>query len=89
MSPQPAANTQSSAQRQIARAADLERKRAEIMKQVEANRKYLRLMDENDELTDQESEWLEVFYPLKEKGETRSKTEVEATRKLREQAREG
>ena len=91
MAPQPTAapaeRTQSPAERQIARAKTLEKQRAELMKKISDNREYLRLMDRNDELTDTQAEWLDVFYPEKEKGERRSKEEVEATRKAREAAR--
>lgn len=80
---------QTAAERQIARAKDLERQRGDLMDLITANRDYLRLMDKNDELTDEQGDWLDVFYPLKEKGEQRSKSEIEATRKAREEARKG
>lgn len=89
MSPQPTTVPQSAAERQIARAKSLEKERAELMERIAANRDYLRLMDKNDELTDAQGEWLDTFYPQKEKGEQRSKEDIEATRKVREEARKG
>lgn len=76
-------------ERQIARAEHLERENARLLKAVDANRKYLRLMDENDELTKAESAWLRDFYPQKAKGDKRSDDELDATRKVREAARKG
>ena len=73
--------------RQIERAMQLERDRASLLKRIDDNRKYLRLMDRNEELTTEQTEWLDRFYPEKEKGERRSKEEVEATRRAREAAR--
>lgn len=78
---------QTAAERQIARAMKLEKERAELGERISANRDYLRLMDKNDELTEDQGEWLDAFYPVKEKGEQRSKEEIEATRKVKEAAR--
>lgn len=78
---------QTPADRQIARAKELERRRGELMELITANRDYLRLMDKNEELTEEQGTWLDVFYPVKEKGEQRSKADVEATRKAKEEAR--
>lgn len=80
---------QTAAERQIDRAKDLERQRGALMELIAANRDYLRLMDKNDELTEEQGDWLDVFYPTKEKGEQRTKDEVEATRKAKEEARKG
>lgn len=77
----------SSAQKQILRAVRLEGERADVLKRVAANREYLRLMDENEELEDDEADWLEDFYPSKEKGAQRSNDEIERTRKVRAAAR--
>jgi hypothetical protein len=89
MSPQPTAPAaaQTSADRQIARAKSLERERAELQKRISANREYLRLMDDNEELTDDQADWLEAFYPQKEKGERRSQEDIGRTRKAKEAAR--
>lgn len=93
MSPQPTAApsadraAETSAQKQIRRAKELEKARGELQKKIGANRDFLRLMEANDELTEQEAAWLSVFYPLKEKGEQRSEEEIAATRKAREAAR--
>lgn len=91
MSPQPRAaqpaTEQTAAERQIARARDLERERAELQSRITKNRDYLRLMDSNEELTKEQGEWLDAFYPMKEKGERRSKEEIERTRKAKEAAR--
>lgn len=73
--------------RQIARAIELERQLDELRVKVGKNRDYLRLMDANEELSDDQSEWLDTYYPEKEKGARRSTDEIEATRKAREQSR--
>jgi hypothetical protein len=77
----------SSAQKQIARALRLEQERSETMKKIAANREYLRLMEENEELEDDEADWLDDFYPQKEKGQQRSEDEIERTRKAKAVAR--
>lgn len=83
-------NTQDSpAERQIARAKSLEKDRAELQKKIDANRRYLRLMEQNDELTTAQADWLDDFYPVKEKGERRSRDDIERTRKAKEDARKG
>lgn len=101
MSPQPAApaaapapdalkvpdGTNPMAERQIKRAMQLEFDRGELLKKINANREMLRLMAETDELSEPQEDWLDVFYPQKEKDTTRSVSEVEATRKAREAAR--
>jgi hypothetical protein len=79
----------SSAARQVERAKQLERDRDKLMKQIAANRTYLRLMAQNDELTNDQEDWLEDFYPTKEKGEQRSAEEIEATRRAKAAARDG
>lgn len=77
----------SSAQKQIVRAVLLERERSSTMKKIAANREYLRLMEENEELEDDEADWLDDFYPQKEKGQQRSEDEIERTRKAKAAAR--
>ena len=57
------------------------------MERIADNRNYLRLMDKNEALTAAQGEWLDKFYPLKEKGERRSKEDIEATREIRKEAR--
>lgn len=92
MSPQPKNQPvaeQTAAERQIERAKDLERQRAELGEKIAKNRDYLRLMDANEELTEEQGTWLDAFYPVKEKGERRSKEEIERTRKVKEEARKG
>lgn len=81
------ADKRTSAQKQVARARTLERERADVMKRISANREYLRLMEENEELTDDEGDWLDDFYPQKEKGQSRSDDEIERTRKAKAAAR--
>lgn len=89
MSPQPAVAppVETAADRQIARAKDLEKERFELSKRITANRDYLRLMDQNEELSSEQGVWLDTFYPLKEKGERRSKEDIDATRKAKLEAR--
>jgi len=77
----------SSAAKQITRAISLEQERADVMKRIADNRDYLRLMDRNEELDEDQAEFLDTFYPEKERGERRSKEDIEATRKARESAR--
>ena len=79
----------SSAAKQITRALSLEKERAELMRRISDNRDYLRLMDRNEELDDDQADFLDTFYPEKERGERRSKEAIEATRKAREAARKG
>jgi hypothetical protein len=76
-----------SADHQINRAKQLEKERANVMSKIGKNREFLRLMDDNGALTNDQSAWLKTFYPDKEKGSVRSAEEVELTRKLREAAR--
>lgn len=74
---------------QFLRAVDLENQRSEIQKQINSNREFLRLMAKNDALGDpQIAAWLKDFYPLKEKGSTRDRDEVERTRKAKAAARD-
>lgn len=89
MSPQPttAASDLTEAERQIQRAKDLEKEKAKLLERITANRDYLRLMDKNDALTTEQGEWLDQFYPLKEKGERRSREDIDATRKAKLAAR--
>jgi uncharacterized protein YegJ (DUF2314 family) len=82
-----AADDRTSAQKQIARALRLERERSEAMKKIAANREYLRLMEENEELDGDEADWLDDFYPQKERGQSRSDDEIERTRKAKAAAR--
>ena len=77
----------SSASRQIKRAITLEADRASIMREVSDNREYLRLMHRNKELNEDQVEFVETFYPEKERGSRRDKTDIEATRRAREAAR--
>lgn len=82
-----AANELADSHKQIGRAMDLEYDRAVLGEKITANRTYLRLMAENDELTEAQEDWLDDFYPQKEKGESRSDDEIDATRKAKEIAR--
>lgn len=71
---------------QFMRACNLEHQKAEVGKQINANRQFLRIMDDTDTLNDDLSEWLETFYATKNDGENRSKDEVQVTRKNHEAA---
>jgi len=71
----------------IEEAKRLERERGDLMEAVSNNRTQLRQMDKANELTEAQGAWLDTFYPEKEKGERRTKEEIEATRKARESAR--
>lgn len=77
---------ETAADRQVQRAKELEFQKQELLEKIGKNRDYLRLMDANDELTDEQGAWLDAFYPVKEKGEQRTKEEIEATRKAKEAA---
>jgi hypothetical protein len=90
MSPQPAANNTevgSVGARQIERAKRLEAERARIMKAIGANREFLRGLALNEELTPEQEDWVEDFYPTKEKGERRSAEEIERTKLAKAEAR--
>lgn len=76
-----------SPQRQIKLALELERQRADLMEQISSNRQYLRFMQKGKELNEDQTEFLETFYPEKEKGNVRDKSDVEATRRARAAAR--
>lgn len=80
---------ESAAERQIARAGALERERSALQDRIGKNRDYLRLMDSNEELSQEQGDWLDAFYPEKEKGNQRGKDEIERTRKVKEAARAG
>lgn len=72
----------------IAKARELEKQRAAILEKVGANRESLRNLDKQDALSEDEGEWLDVFYPERgDSDEPRSKEENERTRKAREHAR--
>lgn len=73
--------------RQIKRALRLEREISALRQSVNDNRDYLRMMDRNEELNDDQSEFLDTWYPEKEKGERRPQDEVEATRRAKALAR--
>ena len=73
--------------RQVRRAISLEKQISDIRERVNDNRTYLRLMDRNEELTEAQAEFVDTFYPEKEKGERRPKAETQATRRAREAAR--
>lgn len=77
----------SSSARQIRRAIELEADRAKLMRQISDNRDYLRLMQKNEELDEDAVEFVETFYPEKERGTRRAKDEIEATRRARLAAR--
>lgn len=77
----------SMAEAQISRAATLEKERADLMERIGKNRDFLRLLGDNEALTDVQRTWVDTFYPEKEKGERRSAEDIEATRKLRESVR--
>lgn len=77
----------STPERQILRAARLERDRSDLMERIGKNRDYLRLMADNEELSEDQQAWVNTFYPEKEKGERRSEDDITATRKAREEAR--
>lgn len=67
-------------ERQFLRAVKLEGEKASIMRQINANRGLLRTLDETEELSDDLSDWLEDFYPTKEKDAKRDAEEVKNTR---------
>lgn len=75
--------------RQIERAKTLERERSEKLAEIATNREFLRLLAKSGEMSDSEQDWLEDFYPEKEKGESRTEEEQQATRDAKEAARTG
>lgn len=68
-------------------ALELENDRADVLEQISDNRVYLRLQKKNRELNEDEVEFLETFYPEKERGARRDKSDIDATRKARLAAR--
>lgn len=88
MSPQPStAPHQTSAEIQMELAAELEGLRGELQHRIARNREYLRFMRDGGELTQEQQDWLATFYPDKEKGSRHTKEHLEASRKLRLEAR--
>ena len=85
--PQPAATADSYVARKIQQAKSLEKRRAELQDEISANRRQLRDMDKTGDLTAEQANWLEDFYPTKERGASRSKDDITATRKAKEAAR--
>lgn len=73
--------------RQVKRAIELERQINDLRTKVNDNRTYLRLMDRNDELTDEQGTFVDVFYAEKERGERRTEEEAAATNRARRLAR--
>lgn len=71
---------------QFLRAVTLEGRKAALQREINANRQFLRIMKDTDTLSDDLAEWLEVFYPTKEKDAQRSKDEVTDTRQNHEAA---
>lgn len=77
----------SSGAKQVQRAINLEAQIEKLRKQIDSNRKYLRLMSDNDELNEAQAEFTEVFYADRAKGERKDEADVAATRRAREHAR--
>lgn len=73
--------------RQVQRAIQLERDLGELREKIDSNRTYLRLMRKNEELNEDQAEFVDLFYPEKEKGEQRTPAEIEASRLARSVAR--
>jgi len=73
----------------IQQAKDLEIQRGEILEKIGAVRSQLRNLKKLGALDADALKFVQVFYPEKERGETRSKEEVEKTRAAREAARKG
>lgn len=73
--------------RQVLRAIELERQISDLRQKVNDNRTYLRLMDRNGELTDEQGTFTDVFYAEKERGERRTEEEAAATTRARKLAR--
>lgn len=76
-----------SPQTQVKRAVALEAQRAALAEKIAKNRTYLRLMDENEELNEDQQEFADVFYREKASGERSSAEEIKATKRAREAAR--
>lgn len=74
---------------QIQRAKELEKRLSTVRRDINANRDLLRLMDANKALSKDQRAWLHNFYPLKERGSSRSADEIQATKDAKKEAREG
>lgn len=94
---QPATGSNQMAVDLVIAAQKLEGRRADLLEEVSANRTLLRLLDKNGQLENATvtvdgkqvsvPEWLDDFYPEKEKDTQRSKEEIAATQKVRAEAR--
>ena len=73
----------------IQQAKDLEVQRGEVLERVSAVRSQLRNLRKLGALDADAIKFMDVFYPEKERGEIRSKEDIEKTRKAREDARKG
>lgn len=71
---------------QFMRAVALEKRKSDLLKEINANREFLRIMSKSEALDVELSDWLEVFYPTKEKDSKRDRDEVTETRKNHEAA---
>lgn len=72
---------------EIQAAKELEYQRGQLGDQINSNREALRLFDARNMLDEDQGAWLDLFYPLKGRGTSRTKEETEATRKAKEAAR--
>lgn len=75
------------AQEYVQDAIRLEADRAGVLAKIADVRDMLRKLDNTDKLNEAQAEFLDVFYPEKERGERRSAEDLEATRRAREAAR--
>jgi hypothetical protein len=73
----------------IRQALRLEREKAELLAKVNANRNLLRSLNNVGALSEQERDFVETFYPIKEKGARANEDQIARTRELRARARKG
>ena len=69
-------------------AKELEYQRGQLVKEIQNNRVFLRMLDTAGALDENEGAWLDVFYAQKKKGVPRTDEQTAATKALRKVARE-
>jgi len=69
-------------------AKELEYRRAALVKEIQNNRVFLRMLDTAGALDEVEGAWLDVFYAQKKKGVPKTDEQAAATKALKKAARE-
>lgn len=75
------------AQEYVKDAIRLEGERAAVMAEISVTRDMLRNLDKTNKLNDDQAEFIDVWFPEKERGQNRSRDDIEATRRAKLAAR--